>query len=207
MRRWQPDAQPAAVHASLLAEAKRIASAFPGTEQASKAARVIPAIQAKVDAFAEIQAQEASARKWTYASSKDELTGKQGYTAWLQSENQIELKFPYQGPQRAQLTIRESPQYGFDVMFSIQRGQLLCSSYDGCSVQVRIDEAPPRRWRAMPPSDHSNETLFLGNERELYRSIRGAKEVRIQAEIYQAGAPTFIFDVSGFEESKFKPKS
>ena len=73
----------------------------------------------------------------------------------------MEFGFPYGGKQHGQLTLRRHPRFGRNVIFNIERGQLMCPSYDGCTVLVRFDDAPPASFSAMPPSDHSNETIFL----------------------------------------------
>ena len=44
------------------------------------------------------------------------------------------FRSPYDGDQYGRLTLRIDPKYGKDVIFSIQRGQLLCASYEGSPV-------------------------------------------------------------------------
>ena len=128
------------------------------------------------------------------------------YWATVVSTNQIELGFPYGGPQRASLTLRTHPRHGKDVIFRIEKGQLLCRSYDGCSVLVRFDEDKAVCYRANGPADNSTETLFLSNYSGFAERLLRAKRVRISAEIYQAGAPVFEFDVSGFDVNKYRPE-
>ena len=128
------------------------------------------------------------------------------YWATVVSTNQIELGFPYGGPQRASLTLRTHPRHGKDVIFRIEKGQLLCRSYDGCSVLVRFDEDKAVSYRANGPADNSTETLFLSNYSGFAERLLRAKRVRISAEIYQAGAPVFEFDVSGFDVNKYRPE-
>lgn len=143
---------------------------------------------------------------WVYELDEDPMTSAKTYWATVTSTNQIELGFPYGGPQRARLMLRTHPRYGKSVIFQIERGQLLCPSYDGCTVLVRFDEDKPVRYNASGPSDNSSETLFLSNYGGFAERLLRAKRVRISAEIYQSGAPVFEFDVAGFDVKKYRPE-
>lgn len=92
------------------------------------------------------------------------------------------------------------------MIFAIERGQLLCPSYDGCTVLVRFDEQPAVRYSANGPADNSSEMLFLSNYGGFAEKLLKADRVRISAEIYQAGAPVFEFNVSGFDVKKYRPE-
>lgn len=143
---------------------------------------------------------------WRYTNESDPMTSETTYWATVVSTNQVELGFPYGGPQHAKLVLRTHPRYGKDVIFQIERGQLLCPSYDGCTVLVRFDEDKPVRYSANGPADNSSETLFLANYGGFAERMLKAKRVRISAEIYQSGAPVFEFDVAGFDVKKYRPE-
>lgn len=145
-------------------------------------------------------------KQWMYTDQEDPMTSAKTYWAAVRSTNEIELDFPYRGAQRATLTLRTHPRHGKDVIFSIEQGQLLCPSYEGCTVLVRFDEDKAVRYSANGPADNSTETLFLGNYGSFAEKMMRAKRVRIAAEIYQAGAPVFEFDVSGFDVQKYRPE-
>jgi hypothetical protein len=66
--------------------------------------------------------------KWSYATSVDPMTGRDSASASIDSENTVSFDFPYQGAQRATLTIRNHPSHGRDVFLSIERGQFPCPS-------------------------------------------------------------------------------
>lgn len=128
------------------------------------------------------------------------------YGAMVQSTNTVEFDFPYADPQHASLTLRTHPRHGKDVIFSIERGQFLCRSYEDCTILVRFDDQEAQNYSAIGAADSSTETIFIRNYPRFVSSMLKAKTVRIAAEIYQQGAPVFEFDVSGFDESKYKPK-
>lgn len=142
--------------------------------------------------------------QWNYSASDDEMTGKASHAASVESENTVQFSFPYNGAQRGTLTLRRHPRFGNNVIFSIQKGQLLCSSYDGCSVLVRFDEQEPTPYSASPPSDNSTETLFIRNYEGFVAKLSTASRVRISPKVYQEGNVVFAFDVSNFDAKKYR---
>lgn len=144
---------------------------------------------------------------WSYLQFEDKLTGKKSYEARTNSLNTINLGFPYSGIQNAQLTLRTHPVYGKDLIFSIDKGQLICRSYRGCEVLVRFDDGQPVKYSASPPSDHSTETLFIRNYSGFAGKMLKAKRVVIGVNIYQNGTEAFEFDVSNFSVEKYRPKN
>lgn len=128
------------------------------------------------------------------------------YGAMVRSTNTVEFGFPYAGPQHATLTLRTHPRHGKDAIFSIERGQFLCRSYEDCTILVRFDDQKAQKYSAVGAADGSTETIFIRNYSRFVGSLQKAKTIRIAAEIYQQGAPVFEFDVSGFDEAKYRPK-
>jgi hypothetical protein len=135
---------------------------------------------------------------WEYLREKDDMSSGEIRHAAIRSLNFIEFDFPYQGPQRATLRLRDHPRWGKNVIFQIERGQLLCRT-DDCTVRVRFDDGSAQTFSASEPDDHSSETLFIQNYARFLKRLRGAKVVRIQPTVYQQGSPTFEFDVSGLQ--------
>ncbi|WP_156401542.1 hypothetical protein [Duganella sp. Root1480D1] len=148
-----------------------------------------------------------SGKQWDYTASEDKMSGGTTYFASVKSTNTVNFDSPYRGEQHATLDLRIDPKYGKDMIFSIERGQLLCRSYQACSVLVRFDNGKPTKYSANGPSDHSSKTLFISNYDQFLNSMKKAKIVRISPEVYQNGNPVFEFDVSGFSQDKFRPKS
>ncbi|MFM2347524.1 MAG: hypothetical protein RL654_2277 [Pseudomonadota bacterium] len=149
---------------------------------------------------------EPTGQQWTYDKSEDKMTGGATRHAFVLSTNTVNFSSPYSGEQHGRLSIRTDPKYGRDVIFSIERGQLLCRSYEDCDVLVRFDDAKPERFSAIGPADNSTETVFLRNYERFLGKLRKAKTVRISLNVYQQGAPVFEFDVSGFNEAKYSGK-
>lgn len=143
------------------------------------------------------------AAKWGYASEADPMASRPSRTASIQSENAVEFSFPYEGPQHATLLLRDHPSYGKDVIVYIGKGQILCSSYQECSIRVRFDEGPAERWDGVGPADNSTTSVFIRNDSRFVQRMRNAKVVRIQIPVYQQGAPAFEFRVGGFDHDRY----
>ena len=144
--------------------------------------------------------------QWVYDSSKDPMGKGTSYGAIIQSSNTVEFAFPYSGPQHATLSLRTHPRFGKNVIFSIERGQILCPSYENCTILVRFDDHEAQNYSAIGAADNSTETIFIQNYSRFLSNMQRAKTVRISAKIFQEGAPVFEFDVSGFDQAKYVPK-
>ena len=142
--------------------------------------------------------------QWDYRQDKDPMGKGAAHFASVLSSNTVNLGFPYSGAQHATLTLRTHPRYGKDIILSIERGQFLCPSYDGCIVLVRFDDSKAIRYSAAGAADNSTETIFIRGYSNFVAHLEKSKRVRISANVYQEGAPVFEFDVSGFDPSKYK---
>jgi len=194
--------------------AQDLMNAHGGTPEADKAAKQIPGLKTAIKAAEEkerIQTAKAAAAaeaqrladKWTYRISEDAMTSRKSRYGVIESEDTVDFGFPYQGPQHGTLTIRDHPTYGHDVIFSIERGQILCQSYDDCLIRVRFDNGSPEKWNAVGPSDNSSTSIFIRNQARFVQKLRAAKVVRLQVPVYQEGEPLFEFQVGGFDNTRY----
>jgi hypothetical protein len=201
--RWNPAQPPRAEHATMLELARTLAERHSGTPEAVEAQKLIEPIAAKVEEFRKESAALVAQRKWTYSETVDEMTSKKITFASVRSENTIELDFPYQGAQHARLMFRRKGS-DLDALFFLEKGQILCGSYDGCTIDVRFDEAAPTKFRMLEPDDNSTETLFFSDPARLLSKLEAADKVLVSVTLYQAGTHTFEFDASGFQPESFK---
>lgn len=140
---------------------------------------------------------------WAYEQQKDPMSGGITYYAQVQSKNSVELDFPYTGQQKGTLVIRNHPTHQKDIIFLIDRGQILCNSFQGCQVSIKFDNNPPIKVDASGPDDHSNQSIFLGQYNQLMKNIMTSKTMLIEVDFFQQGSHVFEFDVSNFNTQKF----
>lgn len=145
--------------------------------------------------------------QWSYSHSPDPMSNGTTHNASVSSSNTVNFKFPYSGEQHGELFLRVDPRYGKDVIFRIKKGQIQCPSYDSCTVLVRFDNGKAMNYTAVGAADNSTETIFIRNYERFIEAMKKAKVVRISANIYQEGSPVFEFNVSGFNQEKFKPQN
>lgn len=137
------------------------------------------------------------ATKWEYSTSSDPMDDKPTELACVWSSNEVNLPSPYE-PTRARLCLRNSPQYGRDVYVALEKnGQILCRSYEECTVRVRFDKAPKQNFSAIGPSDGSTDMFFITNRSRFESAMKNADVTAIQAEFYQAGNQAMLFDTKG----------
>jgi hypothetical protein len=135
---------------------------------------------------------------WVYDTYKDPMSDVPSRTACTTSTNQVHLGAPY-GSMNGTLCIRRTAN-GTDVYVRINDdGQILCRSYEACTIHVRFDEQPARSASAVGPSDNSTETVFFQNKSRIIADIKASKLTRIELPFYQAGEQTLEFPTDGLE--------
>lgn len=133
-------------------------------------------------------------KTWELSEEKDPMSDKIIYFANLESDNEEQFEFPYQGGSRLILCIRKSPKYGDDVILKITNGQLLSSEFESNNqVSVRFDDKPAKKYRTAEPADFSPDQLFLRNAKDFINNAKTAKTIRIQIPIYQEGERIFNY--------------
>ena len=133
----------------------------------------------------------ANAATWTYKSALDEMSGKSLAQAYAVSDNSLKLDFPYQGANKAFLVIRDHPLDGLGVVFTIEKGQILC--HTDCSVMVRFDDGPVIELAATRPTDQFPKVIFIDDVEKFIAAAARAKTILIQPTLYQNGAPVLRF--------------
>lgn len=155
---------------------------------------------------AEERRRSQAAALWSYARAADPMSKGISHTATIRSSNTVNFDFPYEGAQNGRLTLRTDPQYGKDVIFRIEKGQILCSSYESCTVRVRFDDEDAASYTAVGAADNSTETIFLRNYSRFVEKMMKAQRVRISMNVHREGVQVFDFDVSGFNAEQYMPK-
>lgn len=130
---------------------------------------------------------------WVYRSQEDKMSGKTSKSASIESDNSLDLPFPYSGTNHARLHVRQHPTHGLDVILSIDKGQILCTSYSGCPIKVRFDNGPASSFEGSPSADHDSTVVFFGSPKKFIAQASKAKRILVQVNMYQAGAPVLEF--------------
>ena len=131
---------------------------------------------------------------WDYSSDTDPMTSQTRAFAIVRSTNSLSLDFPYRGRNYARFTIRAKGKGTPDVIFTIDKGQLLCRSWEySCTINVRFDDRPAIKFSGIGPSDHSSDTAFLNNPQRFISEARKAKTIRVSVDVYQAGTQVLEF--------------
>ena len=136
--------------------------------------------------------------KWEYSESTDEMRGDAAKYATLASNNEVDLDFPY-GETNGNLMIRRNAEFGLNVMFSVDKGQVLCHSFGDSYLSVKFDDGPIQRFRCADSSDGSTETAFIENEAKMLSGLKKARKTIVEAEFFQQGRQQFTFDTANLK--------
>ena len=134
--------------------------------------------------------------KWTYDEQTDEMRGTVTKTARVTSSNEVNLQFPY-GTVSGYIEVRKRPTDGLNVMFLVDKGQILCRSYSDGHISVKFDDQAIKNYGCEGASDGSSDIAFLNNESGFLANLKKSKKVIIEAEFYQQGRQQFVFDSAG----------
>lgn len=131
---------------------------------------------------------------WQYSKELDLMADSNIYHAINNSENHVNLSFPYGGDTYGHLQLRKHPRYGKNIIFYIDRGQILCSAYSDCSIAIKFDKKPVITIQGNPPEDNSSEVVFLPYSR-LFSSIKNSEKMLVEVKLFHEGTKTFSFNV------------
>lgn len=141
--------------------------------------------------------------KWTYDESNDEMRGIKSKFASIESDNQVNFNFPYDGGSNLQITLRQKTNESTEVMFVINKGQYSCDTIsDNCFASVKFDNQAIKEIELDGTTDHSSDTLFIKYSTDTDRFIHDiskSKALIIELPFYQEGNKQFKFSPSGLE--------
>lgn len=146
-------------------------------------------------------ADEAEAKRsyWEYSQQVDPMGRGNIKHASLESRNTVTFGFPYNKIQRATLHLRAHPEYGKDVILSLEKAQFQCNSYRSCSVKIRFDDGKAQSFEAAEPADNSMDTIFIRGYSRFVTAAAKSRTVRIEAQFYQEGTRVFEFPVQNLK--------
>lgn len=133
---------------------------------------------------------------WAYARDRDEISGTVIHKARLKSINDTYFQSPY-GESKLNLILRDDPNQGQDLLFTIDDGQFICGVYD-CTGRINID-GQTERLELVEPADGSSDILFAKYPDVLIGKIRSSDRVVVELTFFQEGNRHFKFATKGLE--------
>jgi hypothetical protein len=160
--------------------------------------------------------------RWTYDSSKDEMRGTTEQTASLESDNQVELAWPWDGGTRVSLYVSHVPKEPDAAFLWIDRGNFDCApGYAGCDVLAKFDDGPVETFHAEKGKSNggaSDQVLKIaicapGNATcarstkaapgattdKWLAKLKASKRVMIETSLTRNGSKQFTFTTAGLK--------
>jgi hypothetical protein len=139
--------------------------------------------------------QQTTPQNWLYTEDNDKMRNTTSYWATTNSNEIKDSGFPYQSVQQ-KIVLRKMAKYGFDVILELSEGQYSCG-FDGCSINVKFDNAPIKKYTVQCASSGTNGTLFITNKKGFLTNLKKSSKVMIESEFFERGSETFEFNVDG----------
>lgn len=135
----------------------------------------------------------AHAGQWEYEHSVDKMTGKTQSFASIRSDNSLRLDFPYSGTNHGTAVVRRHPKYGLDVYIQIDKGQILCRSYQPCKISVRFGDGKPFTLTGSGSSDNDTTVVFVSPTKRFIDEAKKNKSFLVQVPLYRGGEQILEF--------------
>lgn len=176
------------------AEAERAANAASAAADEAMAAAAAAGIGEP-----ETSAPPPTGTTWSYRDQPDPMTDKLTRWACTTSTNRAMLDRPYE-PVSADLCLRQSPRYGLDAIVQLNgAGQILCRSYDGCTLKIRFGDGAQQSFSGASAADGSSNVVFISNASRFITAVKSAPATKIQLTFYRAGDQVLEFNTDELE--------
>jgi hypothetical protein len=163
--------------------------------EARRAAAAAEEAKAREEATARREARRL-ADLWSY---QETAPGKRHQvTAALSSANDVDVDGS--GAKPVRLIFRDHESWGRSSYLVLQAGDFDC--YGKCTVQVTVDEAPPKPMAGRRPPTDEAIAMFVNDWQALWTLTRGAKRIQIEFPVKAGGTRTARFDVGGLDGTK-----
>jgi hypothetical protein len=132
--------------------------------------------------------------RWIYAKTHSPIGRGSIVTATTYSLNEIEFGPPYEGKQRAVLTLRQNFNNSHDVYFGLEKGQFLCDNR-ACGITARFDTGMVQFFEATSARNESTPGVYLRNADTFIHFAEASNAVTINAAFLDQRKQTFQFDI------------
>jgi len=133
----------------------------------------------------------AFAAAWKATTNTDRMTDSKVTVHEAVSDNTFNFAFPYRGATRARLLARYKSDEQPDVIFAIERGQLMNDVRDG-EMRVRFDDGEVETFSTSRAASHDPQIAFLNNAEHFIEKLNKAKRVRVEFTVFSNG--TYVAD-------------
>ncbi len=145
----------------------------------------------------DIANEDSKKSKWTNFETTDELRGSRNKFSTVTSLNSAKFAFPYCCDSRLKISVRETKQYGEDVIFQISDGQFKCGLY-GCSGMISFDGNAENLTLSTPESG-SSKVLFAKYPKPIIKKLKSSEITIVELPFYKEGPHQFRFETFGLE--------
>ena len=160
-------------------------------KSATKGAKVAPSASETPPAS---QVPDVSPKEsWNYGQNTDKMTGKITQWACLDSADELQFGFPYNGGSTGTICVRKGRR--LDAYFKIGKGQVLCG-VEGCEARLKVNGGEPFTVSGSESADGDPRFLFFDSYPRILAIAKKAKQIKVEVLYYQEGRQVLTFEPS-----------
>lgn len=131
--------------------------------------------------------------KWIYSEREDQMTDKKSYIAGLDADEQLDLKFPYNGGVAVTLYIVNSNGHS-RAFLKLSKGQ-----FTGDYITARFDHGKARTYATTESSDGDNTYTWIDRSSDICSKIKNSKQAAFEIGLYDNGWQVVNFRTVGLK--------
>lgn len=131
--------------------------------------------------------------EWKHEIKEDKMGRGNDEIATVISSNSLSLSPPYDGTQKASLSLRWLRDGANEFVVALEKGQIVCEQAS-CALLIRADDGKAFRITGAHPKDGSSDVVVGTLSTEELRKIQSAKKILIEVTVYQNGEQMLEFD-------------
>lgn len=134
-------------------------------------------------------------KEWEFSFDEDEMNSSRNVYARISSFNTVAQDLPF-GATGANICIRYTKRYGYDVLVTIDKGLFGGIDVSGTNyIMVRFDKGKAIKYWYSDSDDGSSDCVFIRKSNDFIKRCKEAKDIKIELPLFQYGRPVFKFHV------------
>ncbi|MFI5201081.1 MAG: hypothetical protein ACHQNE_01680 [Candidatus Kapaibacterium sp.] len=128
---------------------------------------------------------------WRYSSDTDNMRNEVTEFAHVESDNELNFDFPYQGGSTGTLTLRRTGKK-VDVILDVSKGQFNTTP-EGIKVSAKFDNLPVQRFTGYESNNGRTDVIGIEPTNRFIDLLKKSSHVIIEAPFYESGNQQLTF--------------
>ena len=144
------------------------------------------------------KAEDEPQSEWQYSEDSNEMDDTKTLYAVLESENEVDFEFPYDGGSTFEFMVRKT-NGKHEFLLTVSSGQFMTSIMNSEILRIRFDDNEVFDWNFSGAADGSADVIFPKYSKKLLTLLKGSKNMMIEAPFYSAGRKVIKFKTENLQ--------